>query len=50
MSEKDCYAKIVVHTNNPVIENRVIGFHYLGPNAGEITQGFAVAVKKGISK
>jgi thioredoxin reductase (NADPH) len=28
----------------------VIGFHYLGPNAGEITQGFAVAIKKGISK
>ena len=23
---------------------------HLGPNAGEITQGFAVAVKKGISK
>lgn len=28
----------------------MIGFHYLGPNAGEITQGFAVAIKKGISK
>jgi len=26
-------------------KNRVIGFHYLGPNAGEITQGFAGMIK-----
>ena len=26
---------------------KVIGFHYLGPNAGELTQGFAVALRKG---
>ncbi|KAJ1448716.1 thioredoxin reductase [Pelagophyceae sp. CCMP2097] len=25
--------------------NVVIGFHYLGPNAGEITQGFSVAMR-----
>jgi len=24
---------------------RVLGFHYVGPNAGEITQGFALSVK-----
>jgi pyruvate/2-oxoglutarate dehydrogenase complex dihydrolipoamide dehydrogenase (E3) component len=29
---------------------RLIGFHYVGPNAGEITQGFAVAVKVGAKK
>lgn len=49
-SENDCYAKIVIQKNNEQIPDRVIGFHYLGPNAGEITQGFAVAIKKGISK
>jgi pyruvate/2-oxoglutarate dehydrogenase complex dihydrolipoamide dehydrogenase (E3) component len=26
---------------------RVVGFHVLGPNAGEITQGFAVAMRLG---
>ena len=24
-----------------------MGFHYLGPNAGEVTQGFSVAMRKG---
>jgi pyruvate/2-oxoglutarate dehydrogenase complex dihydrolipoamide dehydrogenase (E3) component len=24
-------------------QERVLGFHYLGPNAGEVTQGFAIA-------
>lgn len=33
-----------------VLKNRVIGFHILGPNAGEITQGFAVAMKCGLTK
>jgi len=28
----------------------VIGFHVLGPNAGEITQGFAAAMKCGLTK
>lgn len=31
-------------------QERVIGFHVLGPNAGEITQGYAVAIKKGATK
>ncbi|GBN15041.1 Thioredoxin reductase 1, cytoplasmic, partial [Araneus ventricosus] len=29
---------------------RVIGFHYLGPNAGEVTQGFALGIKLGATK
>jgi thioredoxin reductase (NADPH) len=29
---------------------RVVGFHFVGPNAGEITQGFALAVKLGATK
>eukprot|EP01100_Stratorugosa_tubuloviscum_P002831 TRINITY_DN166_c4_g2_i1.p1 TRINITY_DN166_c4_g2~~TRINITY_DN166_c4_g2_i1.p1 ORF type:complete len:503 (+),score=289.95 TRINITY_DN166_c4_g2_i1:167-1675(+) len=39
-----CYTKIIV---NKLDNQRVIGFHLLGPNAGEITQGFAVAIKAG---
>ncbi|MBZ3877860.1 Thioredoxin reductase 3 [Sciurus carolinensis] len=31
-------------------KDRVIGFHILGPNAGEITQGFAAAMKCGLTK
>eukprot|EP00904_Undaria_pinnatifida_P006428 jgi/Undpi1/2915/HiC_scaffold_14.g06292.m1 len=29
---------------------KVIGFHFVGPNAGEITQGFALAVRLGAKK
>ncbi|ERE88877.1 thioredoxin reductase 1 [Cricetulus griseus] len=32
------------------IEERVVGFHVLGPNAGEVTQGFAAALKCGLTK
>lgn len=28
---------------------RVLGIHYLGPNAGEVTQGYGVAMKKNIT-
>ncbi|KAF3855764.1 hypothetical protein F7725_016487 [Dissostichus mawsoni] len=37
-----CYAKIIC---NKLDNDRVIGFHYLGPNAGEVTQGFGTAMK-----
>ena len=30
--------------------DRVIGLHMVGPEAGEITQGFAVAIKAGLTK
>ena len=29
---------------------RVVGFHFVGPNAGEVTQGFALALKLGATK
>ena len=32
------------------LQERVIGFHLLGPNAGEITQGFALAIRLGATK
>ncbi|CRG96785.1 thioredoxin reductase, putative [Plasmodium gallinaceum] len=37
-----CFAKLVCLKNE---DNRVIGFHYVGPNAGEVTQGMALALK-----
>lgn len=39
-----CYAKLVVNKKD---SNRVVGFHVLGPNAGEITQGWACAIRLG---
>ncbi|XP_034089144.1 thioredoxin reductase 3 isoform X1 [Gymnodraco acuticeps] len=42
-----CYAKIIC---NKLDNDRVIGFHYLGPNAGEVTQGFGTAMKCGATK
>jgi len=33
-----------------VLNEKVIGFHYLGPNAGEVTQGFGIAIKMGATK
>ncbi|XP_071514079.1 thioredoxin reductase 1, cytoplasmic [Panulirus ornatus] len=45
--ENDCYAKLIcVKSEN----ERVIGFHVLGPNAGEITQGFGIGLKLGATK
>ena len=32
-----CFAKVVV---NKADSDRVVGLHYLGPNAGEVTQGY----------
>uniref|UniRef100_A0A8C0CTE5 Thioredoxin reductase 1, cytoplasmic n=2 Tax=Balaenoptera musculus TaxID=9771 RepID=A0A8C0CTE5_BALMU len=42
-----CYAKIVCNIKDG---ERVVGFHILGPNAGEVTQGFAAALKCGLTK
>jgi len=42
-----CYAKIVCNLQD---SERVIGLHVCGPNAGEMTQGFAVAMKCGATK
>ena len=33
-----------------LFQERVVGFHYVGPNAGEVTQGYAVAIKLGATK
>lgn len=46
-SEKiNVYAKAVVQKST----DKVLGLHYAGPNAGEVMQGFAVAMKMGLTK
>ncbi|CAL8139961.1 unnamed protein product [Orchesella dallaii] len=37
-----CYSKLICVKSEG---ERIVGFHYLGPNAGEVTQGFALALK-----
>merc|ERR1719198_428551 len=43
----ECYAKLLCLLDD---NERVIGLHVAGPNAGEMTQGFAVALKCGATK
>jgi len=42
--ENKCFCKLICNKNEDM---RVVGFHYLGPNAGEVTQGIGVAMKLG---
>uniref|UniRef100_A0A8C9GMX9 thioredoxin-disulfide reductase (NADPH) n=1 Tax=Piliocolobus tephrosceles TaxID=591936 RepID=A0A8C9GMX9_9PRIM len=42
-----CLSKLICLKNQ---ENIVIGFHYVGPNAGEVTQGMALAIKLKVKK
>jgi thioredoxin reductase (NADPH) len=44
--EGDCYVKVVVEKAT----DKVKSFHICAPNAGEITQGLAVALKMGMTK
>uniref|UniRef100_A0A0N5BG36 thioredoxin-disulfide reductase (NADPH) n=1 Tax=Strongyloides papillosus TaxID=174720 RepID=A0A0N5BG36_STREA len=39
---KHCYLKLICLKEE---HDRVVGFHILSPNAGEITQGFAISLK-----
>ncbi|KAG1683808.1 Thioredoxin reductase 3 [Nymphon striatum] len=45
--ESDCYLKLICNKDD---DERVVGFHYLGPNAGEVTQGYAVSMRLGARK
>jgi len=45
--KQPCLAKLVCDKTK---NNKVIGFHYVGPNAGEITQGFALSIRLGATK
>jgi thioredoxin reductase (NADPH) len=42
----NCFAKLVCVGEN----ERVVGFHFVGPNAGEVTQGFSLALRLGACK
>ncbi|GAB6033466.1 thioredoxin reductase [Chamberlinius hualienensis] len=46
-SENDCYVKLICLISE---NEKVVGFHYLGPNAGEVTQGFALGLRMGATK
>lgn len=37
-----CYLKVVAFRHN---DQKVLGIHFIGPNAGEVIQGFAAAMK-----
>lgn len=43
---QQCYTKLVVAREG----GRVLGLHVLGPHAGEVVQGFAVAMRMGATK
>ena len=46
-NESSCYIKVIVNIKD---NNKVIGWHILSSNAGEITQGVAIAMKIGLTK
>ncbi|XP_047674952.1 thioredoxin reductase 2, tandem duplicate 2 [Tachysurus fulvidraco] len=49
IAEKDasqCYIKVVCERTEP---QRVLGLHFTGPNAGEVTQGFALGFQCGFT-
>ena len=45
-SNEKVYIKLIINSLN----DKIVGLHYLGENAAEIMQGFAVAVVKGLKK
>mmetsp|Transcript_33091 Transcript_33091/g.83178 ORF Transcript_33091/g.83178 Transcript_33091/m.83178 type:complete len:514 (+) Transcript_33091:171-1712(+) len=42
-----CYLKLIV---SYTLDERVVGLHYLGPNAAEVMQGFAIGIRMGATK
>ena len=44
--QRFAYTKVLVHRET----DKVVGFHICCPNAGEITQGVAIAFKMGMTK
>jgi len=45
--DNGCFAKIVCNRYDSM---RVLGIHIMGPNAGEVVQGFSIALKLGAMK
>ncbi|XP_073337010.1 thioredoxin reductase 1, cytoplasmic-like [Pagrus major] len=46
-NKNSCYVKVICHIPD---HERVVGLHVMGPNAGDIVQGFAAAMKCGLTK
>lgn len=46
-SSNSCFAKVIVRSEKNIKkkDRPVVGIHYTGPNAGEVIQGFAVAMQ-----
>lgn len=43
---KNCYTKVISKREDP---QKVLGMHFVGPQAGEVIQGFATAMKCGLT-
>ncbi|CAD5113280.1 DgyrCDS2458 [Dimorphilus gyrociliatus] len=43
---QECYIKMIV---NKADNDRILGLHFLGPHSGEVMQGFAAAIKSGVT-
>ncbi|KAM8740481.1 thioredoxin reductase 1, cytoplasmic-like isoform 2-T2 [Acanthopagrus schlegelii] len=46
-NKNSCYVKVICHIPD---HERVVGLHVMGPSAGDIVQGFAAAMKCGLTK
>lgn len=45
--KKNCYAKLICQKSK---KEKVIGLHIVGPNAGEVTQGWTIGMRLGATK
>jgi len=45
-SSENCYIKLICMSDFP---RKILGLHFVGPNAGEVMQGFACAIKAGLT-
>lgn len=57
LSRQTVTYRLTVKTNHtlstclsPSSQERVVGYHFLGPSAGEVTQGFGLALRLGATK
>ena len=50
LSDSDFHNAPILNYFVVSFKERVVGFHVTGPNAGEVTQGYAVAIKLGATK
>lgn len=44
-THNEAFVKVICDKTDDM---KIIGIHYIGPNAGEVMQGYGVAMKKGI--